>query len=110
MTIASCMQLVDKVLPNRIPEELKLRFLGEIEWKVRVELLEEDPDDLPSFSANTSFSTELIAPPPYDQLYWQYLLAMVCHICGDAARYENAASLFNVSYQGYAKWLKRRGA
>ena len=38
MTIESCMQLVETMLPNRVSDEVKLRFLGEAEWKVRVEL------------------------------------------------------------------------
>ena len=110
MTIESCMEMVDGMLPNRVPVEVKLRFLEEIEWKVRVELLGDDPQTLPIFNTDTPTDTELSAPHPYDPLYWQYLLAMLCHACGDAPRYENAAILFNASYQGYGKWLKRRGA
>ena len=110
MTIETCMQLVDEMLPNRVPVEVKLRFLGEAEGKVRVELLGEEPRDLPVFGADTPLDTELSAPYPFDQLYWQYLLAMVSHVCGDSTRYESAAILFNASYQSYGKWLKRRGA
>lgn len=109
MTIETCMQLVDDVLPNRVPAEVKLRFLGEAEGKVRVELLGEEPRDLPVFGADTPLDTELSAPYPFDQLYWQYLLAMVSHVCGDSTRYESAAILFNSSYQSYGKWLKRKG-
>ena len=110
MTIESCMQLVETMLPNRVSDEVKLRFLGEAEWKVRVELLGEDPQTLPIFDPSTPKSTELTAPHPYDQLYWQYVLAMLSYASGDIARYENAAGLFNASYQSFGKWLKRRGA
>ena len=110
MTIETCMQLVDDMLPSRVPVEMKLRFLEEAEGKVRVELLGEEPRDLPVFGADTPLDTELSAPYPFDQLYWQYLLAMVSHVCGDSTRYESAAILFNASYQSYGKWLKRRGA
>ena len=110
MTIETCMGLVDGMLPNRVPEAVKLRLLGEVEGKVRVELLGEEPMTAPLFHAGTPRDTELSAPHPYDQLYWQYLLAMLCHTCGDVARYENTAVLFNASYQSYGKWLKRRGA
>ena len=63
-----------------------------------------------AISPDTPADTSLTAPYPFDQLYWQYLLAMVSHTCGDNVRYENTALLFNASYQSYGKWLKRRGA
>ena len=110
MTIETCMGLADGMLPNRVPAEVKLRLLGEVEGKVLVELLGEDPKSAPVFGADTPADTRLSAPHPYDQLYWQYLLAMLSHACGDTARYENAAILFNATYQSYGKWLKRRGA
>ena len=43
MTIETCMGLVDAMLPNRIPEAVKLCLLGEVEGKVRVELLGQEP-------------------------------------------------------------------
>ena len=110
MTIETCMRLVDEMLPNRVSEAVKRRLLGEVEGKVRVELLGEEPQDAPFFSPDTPADTQLAAPYPFDQLYWQYLLAMVSHTCGDNVRYENTALLFNASYQSYGKWLKRRGA
>ena len=58
----------------------------------------------------TSADTELTAPAPFDQLYLLYVMAMMDHVEGDTARYENTAVLFNAVYQGYGKWLKRRGA
>lgn len=110
MTIDTCIRLVDELMPNRFPEAVKLRLLGEVEGKVRVELLGEDPAAAPVFDEDTSVDTELSAPHPYDQLYRQYLLAMLCHAAGDNARYENMAALFNASYLSYGRWLKRRGA
>lgn len=110
MTIKTCMNLVDTVMPNALPEAVKLRFLGEVEGRVRVELLGEEPNTMAVFDASTSADTELSAPHPYDQLYWLYVVAMMDYISGDLARYENTATLFNAAYQNYGKWLKRRGA
>ena len=110
MTIETCIQLVDDMLPSRVPLEVKLRFLGEVEGKVRVELLGEEPGNSLAIDEDTPLDTVLSAPCPFDQLYWQYLLAMVGHVSGDSARYESAAVLFNSSYQSFGKWLKRKGA
>jgi hypothetical protein len=37
-------------------------------------------------------------------------MAMMDYVNGDLARYENSAALFNIAYQNYGKWLKKRGA
>ena len=110
MTIQTCMKLVDTVMPNALPGAVKLRFLGEIEGRVRVELLGEEPDRMTVFDESTPADTELSAPHPYDQLYWLYVAAMIDYASGDLARYENTATLFNAAYGNYGKWLKRRGA
>ena len=110
MTIETCMNLVDSMLPNGVDSSVKLRFLGEIEGKVRVELLGESPDGDCDFTLDTPTETELCVPHPYDQLYLLYVMAMVDYVSGDIARYENGAAMFNTAYQSYGKWLKRRGA
>ena len=69
MTIHTCMELVDAMAPNGVASSVKLRFLGEIEGKVKVELLGEMPEDVRPFDQYTAAPTELCVPHPYDQLY-----------------------------------------
>ncbi len=109
MTIESCLQLVDTMLPNGVASTIKRRWLSEIEGRVRVELLGLSPAEIRPFGADTPADTELCVPHPYDQLYWLYLMAMMDYMDGDEARYENSAALFNAAFQTYAKWLKRKG-
>ena len=109
MTIETCMNLVDAMRPNGTPVAVKRRFLGEIEGRVRVELLGEEPDGTWDIGEDTPTDRELAAPHPYDQLYPLYVMAMLDYVGGDVARYENGAALFNAAYQSYGKWLKRRG-
>jgi hypothetical protein len=110
MTIETCMNLVDAMMPNGVESSVKLRLLGEIEGRVRVELLGEMPDGGCEFTERTPAGTELIVPHPYDQMYLLYMMAMMDFLGGDTARYENSAALFNSVFQSYGKWLKRRGA
>lgn len=109
MTIETCMNLVDAMMPNGMDGAVKLRFLGEVEGKVCVELLGEEPDGERNFTVETPADRELRAPHPYDQLYPLYVMAMMAYVGGDMTRYENGAALFNAAYQSYGKWLKRRG-
>lgn len=110
MTVNHCIELVDTMMPNRMDASVKLRFLGEIEGKVRVELLGEDPGQVPALDDGTQGETELCAPAPFDQIYLLYVMAMMDYLNGDVSRFENGAALFNQVYQSYGKWLKRRGA
>lgn len=109
MTIETFLDLVDGLAPSGVDVSLKLRWLGEIEGRVRVELLGQSPDTLPRFTPETPRSTELCVPPPYDRLYWMYYMAMLDYLSGNAVRYENAAALFNEAYAGYGRYLKRQG-
>jgi hypothetical protein len=98
------------MMPNGVESSVKLRLLGEIEGRVRVELLGGMPDGGCEFTERTPAGTELIVPHPYDQMYLLYMMAMMDFLGGDTARYENSAALFNSLFQSYGKWLKRRGA
>ena len=110
MTVKNCLELVESLCPSCVAQEVKLQFLGEIEGRVRVELLEEEPSkDAPS-DAELSEDTVLCVPAPYDRLYWLYLAAMLYFVSGYMERYEACAALFNAAYRDYGKWLRRKGA
>ena len=110
MTIRSFLELTDVLSPNAVDPTVRMRWLCEIEGRVRVELLGENPSTLPVIDLDTSEDTELAAPPPYDRLYWLHHLAMCNCLAGNVARYENTAALFNETYAGFGRWLKRRDA
>ncbi len=110
MTIQGFLDLTDTLPATGAPLPLRLRWLSEIEGRVRVELLGEAPEDVPSIGEDTARETALATPAPYDRLYWMYYLAMADSVAGDTARYENAAALFNEAYASYGRYLKRRGA
>ena len=110
MTIQSFLELTDALTPGEVDPTVRLRWLGEIEGRVRVELLGEDPTTLSEINRDTPTATVLAVPAPYDRLYWLHHLAMCNCLAGDSARYENAAAMFNESYASFGRWLKRREA
>ena len=108
MTVQSFLELTDTLTPGEVDPILRLRWLEEIEGRVRVELLSEDPAELPKIDGKTSPDTVLAVPAPYDRLYWLHHLAMCNCLAGDSVRYENAAAMFNETYASFGRWLKRR--
>lgn len=110
MTINTCLSFVDGILPNAVPRATKCRWLGELEGRVRVELLGNTPEQQTAPDETADGDTELSVPFPYDQIYWMYLTALLEYARGDSARYEIGAALFNAAYRNYAKYLVRTGA
>ncbi len=109
MTVNECLEIVEPLSPSAVGTDIRLRWLSELEGKIRVELLGESVEGQSMLTADDG-EEELIAPHPYDQMYWMYLLAMLFCASGEVARYENAAALFNAAYMGYAKLVKRGDA
>lgn len=108
MTVKNCLELVDALYPSVADEGVKRQFLAEIEGRVRVELLDEEPGEV-FIAPDTPEDTPLCVPAPYDRLYWLYVAAMLCFTAGYAERYEACAALFNAAYRDYGKWLRRKG-
>lgn len=108
-TVQACMEMADAVAPNAVPVTVKLRWLGELEGKVLVELFDESPAATRAITASNVTSARLTVPHPFDQIYWMYLVAMIHYAGGQSERYEQAAALFNAAYRDFAKWQKRKG-
>lgn len=109
MTVKNCLELVDSLCPSSVAREVKLQFLGEIEGRVRVELLEEELGEGMALPTELADDTVLCVPAPYDRLYWLYLAAMLYFVSGYMEKYEACAALFNAAYRDYGKWLRRKG-
>ncbi len=110
MTVQNFLDLTDALSPGGVELGVRLHWLGEVEGRVRVELLGEDPATLSAMTPDTPRDTVLAVPPPYDRLYWLHHLAMCDCLYGDTARYENTAALFNEAYASFGRYLKRKGA
>lgn len=106
MTTEACIAFVDALTPNRVPEDLKRRWLAELEGYILVEIRHHDPEAL-DIRGETGEELYLSTPFPYDKLYWTYLAAMVDFWHGDLSRYKETADLFYDTLEAYAKWYKR---
>ena len=109
MTVQDFLDITMTLSPSTLDPSLKLRWLSEVEGRVKVELLGESAETLQPIDESTPRGEELVVPHPYDRLYWMYYVTMYNYLVGDSARYENAALLFNEAYNGYGRYLKRRG-
>ena len=89
--------------------EMKISWLSELDRTVKVEIYDTHKYAPPfdGFTAGTAGSTELLVPPPYDEMYIYYLQAKLAYVNGELAQYNNAMTMFNELWGKYARKYNR---
>ena len=59
------------------------------------------------YTEQTHQTCKLLVPPPYDDIYIHWLEAHIDYAGGEYEKYNNSISLFNTTYEAYAKYYHR---
>ena len=106
MTILQALTQADRLRPNEIDAEQKLRWLSTLDGQIHRELLESyQTQSLPfsGYDAQTELcTTQLLVPFPYDDLYLRYLVMRIDLEQGELELYNHDAAGFNRIWQRYA--------
>lgn len=132
MTIAECIAKVDNLYPNQYSEETKVAWLSYLDCQIFTDIilthehrlphphrikavsnenpLDIDTDKKPRFPKPKfkPYSTEdmtqkLIAPFPYEELYFFYLHMKIDEANNETIQYNNSVAQFNSYYENFAK-------
>lgn len=106
MTPTEALALADLTRPNAYEPELKLRWLSDLEGRIRAELFDAFEDGDVPLPAGSDLDPEaaLQVPRPWDELYVPYLLLRIDLENGELERYNNDAAYFNRLYRSFACW------
>ncbi len=109
MTIAEAIAAVDELRENDVSREEKIRWLSNLDKKIKQEFLDqyEETVDFDGYSEETDGNTDLLIPPPYDELYLYHLESMIHYRNEEMTRYNNAITLFNDAYADFRKHYNR---
>lgn len=110
MTIADAISLVDNLKPNLYNAEIKMRWLSKLDGQIFEEtiLTHVREEEAPAFTPYTDMTQELIVPFPYsDDVYINYLQAMIDRENGEMTRYNQSISLYSAAYGNYQAWYNR---
>ena len=110
MTISDAVSRCDAMFPSAgLNVEMKISWLSELDRTVKVEIYDTHKDSPPfdGYTADTAGSTELLVPPPYDEMYIYYLQAKLAYVNGELAQYNNAMTMFNELWGKYARKYNR---
>ena len=105
MTLGEALALTDRLRPNDCGEDLKRRWISELEGLVCHGILAgtgEGPDTVPVYGEDTDAGVALLVPPPYDGLYALYLMMQLELRQGETTAYQNAAAVFQTAWDRYA--------
>ena len=104
MTVAELFEYVDEILENPFSDNIKRRWLNQIEAEIQVDVLLLAPDGIVKYGAEDN-GAELIAPTPYDELYCEYLFWRICLAQHENELADNYAATFNRLYNEYVRFV-----
>ncbi len=106
MTKNEVLSFVQSIKPHEFEQAVMLRWLEELEKKIEFEI----HDRFARGESVQSTSTDkLSVPPPYDKVYWTYLVSMIELAQGTPETYKFANGVFKEAYGEYARYVQRRG-
>ena len=111
MTLIETINKVDTIKPNGYSEQEKIGWLSTLDGIVKKEIIDthEDGENIAfsGYDSNTSLSTELLIPAPYDEVYIRYLEMQIDYANGEYGKYNNSKLMYNAAYTAYEKFYNR---
>lgn len=111
MTIKNAIALTDSMTYNQIDAPEKVMWLSNLDWVIHrdVHACHEGTKDIPyaGYNGDTDLDTELLVPPPYDEIYRWYLEMQISDANGEVARYNNAMVKYNATMLSYMDYINR---
>lgn len=102
---------VDLMEPNQYSPEQKLRWLSALDGRIYLEVIAAHAlpgadRELPDYQTGDE---ELLVSPPYaDDLYYNYLQAMIAAENGENTRYNKRMALYNSAYTAWVNYINQR--
>lgn len=105
MTIIEAIHKIDELKPNAYAQNDKVAWLSTIDGTIKRNIIDKHWGShlvkFDGYDENTSLETELLAYPPYDELYIQWLESKIDYYNGEYVKYNNAATAFSDTYTAF---------
>ena len=104
MKISDMLELVDAVKSNEYSDDIKIRWLNDVEGRVLCEICKVKPEEIKEM---TSGDDILSVPSPYSRLYLFYLASMIDFSRSDTAAFSRSNEAYESAFNEYAKFVLR---
>jgi hypothetical protein len=115
MTIIEAITKSEASRPGLASDADKIRWLSALDGRIKCEVIgvregSEWASGFVGYDEGDDVATDLLVPPPYDELYLRYLEAQIDYETGEIARYNNAAAAFSAAYDAFLAYYHRTHA
>lgn len=110
MTLANAIEYYDKLRPNGIPQEVKVRALSELDVRVNRDVLMPRGLGKRSFSGygcDADMDTVLLVAEPFCDVYFWFLAMKLSRILGETDEYNAALQNYEEYFVGFADHLNK---
>lgn len=111
MKLIEAISQIDNLKHNTYTHGDKVAWLSRLDAMVCREILDTHGGsraaDFQGYDTDSDVETELLVPPPYDEVYLRWLEAQIDYANGEYSRYNNSIQMFNTAYQGFRNAYNR---
>ena len=111
MKIIDAINRLDAIKHNTYSQSDKLNWLSRVDGMVKKHIIDThegaDSVTFTGYDDSTDFSTELLVPAPYDEIYLRWMEAQIDYNNGEYNKYNNAILMFNADYEAYQNAYNR---
>ena len=111
MTIIEAINGIDSLKHNTYTQSDKVKWLSRLDAMVKRLIIDThenaDDFDFKGYDEDTDMDTELLVPAPFDEMYLRWLEAQIDYANGEYNKYNNAISMYQTAYDGYANYYNR---
>jgi hypothetical protein len=111
MTIIEAINRTNAVKPNSYDQSQKVKWLSTLDGIVKKEVIDthEGGEEVVfnGYTDETSLTTNLLVPAPYDEVYIRYLEMQIDYANGEYAKYNNSADVYNEAYTAFKRYYNR---
>lgn len=96
---------------NTYTQSDKLEWLSRLDSMVKKHIIDthEGAENVvfTGYDDSTDLQTELLVPPPHDEMYLRWMEAQIDYHNGEYDKYNNAIIMFNTAYEAYQSFYTR---
>ena len=112
MTLNEAIYRIDQIKPNGYALPEKVKWISTLDGIIKEEIIDthEGGEDVTfdGYDENSSLTTKLLVPAPYDDIYLRWLEAQIDYANNEYGKYNNSITLYNTAYANFEKHYNRK--
>lgn len=108
MTIREAIERVDSLKYNTYTDAEKVTWLSRLDERVSLMVHGTGKPGAAWYDPESDMETELLVPPPFDEMYIHWLGAQIDYADGEIDKYNGEITLYNAEYSAYGNWYQRK--